>query len=355
MRLIRRSIGSLVNTVVVIWAVCGCASGTSSRTSSSAGDGGAAGESEAGGAAGSGSDANAGGAAAGGDGGSVTRPPDADSGGISDLASPQTPDANVSASSDATAIGTDGSTPMGGQGGGSPSYDGQVAIVYGPEVGPVVKMDCPGDPTEGWTEYKDSFHVEHPYNVPTNTRFSIVDGVYNFWVFPNDKPHSLNAQGKSPRTEAAYGGTFDKSGVPAGSGTAGTTGQFTTGKRLYSADMMVEKSAIGSAFMQIHTTTTGGGPIGIRMQSNSDIVNNGSLTVVHGGDYPGGLVGKWFNYKATLDTATLQVQIFINNCLKSTYKGGRGDGNFYFKNGVYFCFDNGGCRTHYKNIHLYFK
>ena len=351
MSVIRRSISSPVHIVVVICAVGGCASGTSPRTGSSAG-GGAAGESDTGGGGGSGSGANAGGVA-GGHGGNMTSPPDAEGGGTSDDASAPAPDAN--ASPDATAIGTDGSTPMGGQGGGLPSYDGQVPIVYGPEVGPVVKMDCPGDPTAGWTEYKDSFHVEHPYNVPTNTRFSIVDGVYNFWVFPNDKPHSLTAQGKSPRTEAAYGGTFDKSGVPAGSGTAGTTGQFTTGKRLYSADMMVEKSAIGSAFMQIHTTTTGGGPIGIRMQSNSDIVNNGSLTVVHGSDYPGGLVGKWFNYKATLDTATLQVQIFINNCLKSTYKGGRGDGNFYFKNGVYFCFDNAGCRTHYKNIHLYFQ
>jgi hypothetical protein len=246
----------------------------------------------------------------------------------------------------------DAITPMGSDGGPQPSYEGQVPIYYGPEVGPIVQMQCPGDPTEGWTEYQDSFHVEHPYDLPTNTRFSIIGGVYNFWVFPNDKPHSVNAQGRNPRTEAAYGGTFDKGALP---GVSGTKGQFTTGKRLYSADMRIEPSALGDAFMQIHTTTTGGGPIGVRMNSNSDVVNNGKLTVVKGSTVPGGLVDKWFNWKASLDTATLEVKIYVNNCLKSTYKGDRGDGNFYFKNGVYFCSNGGGCRTHFKNIHLYYR
>jgi hypothetical protein len=87
---------------------------------------------------------------------------------------------------------------------------------------------------------------------------------------------------------------------------------------------------------------------------NGDMVNNGSLTVVTGSTVMGGLIGRWFNYKASLDTATLQVKIYINNCLKSTYTGGRGDGNFYFKNGVYFCkTSTNGCFSHYKNIHLY--
>jgi hypothetical protein len=55
----------------------------------------------------------------------------------------------------------------------------------------------------------------------------------------------------------------------------------------------------------------------------------------------------------------LQVQIYINNCLQITYTGPRGDGHFYFKNGVYGCFSatgkTAGCRDHYKNIHLYTK
>jgi hypothetical protein len=233
-----------------------------------------------------------------------------------------------------------------------PSYDGQVPIYYGPEVGPIVEMNCPEDPTVGWTEYKESFHVEHPYTIPTNTRFSITGGIYNFWVFPNDAPHSPTAQGRNPRTEANYGGLHDK--TPGSPGSDGN-GHFTSGMRMYSADMLIEKNAVGSAIMQIHTTATGGGPIGIRI-NGGNMVNNGSLTVVQGSTVPGGLVDKWFNYKASLNADTLEVKIYINNCLKSTYKGTKGDGHFYFKNGVYFCkTSTNGCFSHYKNIHLYTK
>jgi hypothetical protein len=204
-------------------------------------------------------------------------------------------------------------------------------------------MECPGDPTQGWTEYKDGFFVEHPYNLPTNARFSITNAIYNYWVFPNDFPHSPTAMGRNPRTEAHYGEIADAPG-----------NTFQTGMRLYSADMYVESNAIGSAIMQIHTNATGGGPIGVRIEASGDMINNGTLTVVQGSTVKGGLIGNWFNYKASLDTATLQVKIYVNNCLKSTFTGARGDGNFYFKNGVYFCkTSTNGCFSHYKNIHLY--
>ena len=124
---------------------------------------------------------------------------------------------------------------------------------------------------------------------------------------------------------------------------------------MYSADMLIEPNAVGSAIMQIHTTSAGGGPIGLRI-NGGNMVNNGSLTVVQGSTVPGGLVGKWFNFKASFDTANRQVKIYINNCLKSTYTGGGGDGKYYFKNGVYFCkTSQNGCFSHYKNIHLYKK
>jgi hypothetical protein len=275
-------------------------------------------------------------------------------GGEADSGPPaSSPDADVPASDARGGPVVDSSTPMGTEGGPKPSYDGQIPIYYGPEVGPIVQMNCPGDPTAGLTEYKESFHVEHPYTLPTNTRFSIIGGIYNFWVFPNDAPHSPTAQGRNPRTEANYGGTYDK--TPGSPGSDGN-GHFISGMRMYSADMMVEKNAVGSAIMQIHTTATGGGPIGLRIQSNSDVVNNGSLTVVTGSSIPGGLIDKWFNFKASLDVSTMEVKIYINNCLTKTYKGDSGDGHFYFKNGVYFCkTSQNGCFSHYKNIHLYTK
>jgi hypothetical protein len=345
----------------------GCGGDTSPAGGSSTGGSGGP-VAGAGGAGGSGAGGR-GGSVGGSGGGAVV--PDASAGTPSDAASGTAPDADITtpdASSgttsdapagavDATSSSDDGGiTPMGSDGGPQPSYEGEIPIYYGPEVGPTVQMNCPGDPTEGFTEYKDSFHLERPYNVPANTRFSIIGGIYNFWVFPNDRPHSPIAMGRNPRTEATYGGTHDKANVSGGSGVSGRIGYFTTGQRLYSADMLIETNAIGSAIMQIHTTASGGGPIGLRMQANGNLVNNGSLTVVQGSSVPGGLVNRWFNFKASLDTASLEVKIYINNCLKSTYRGDRGDGRFYFKNGVYFCkTSQNGCFSHYKNVHLYKK
>lgn len=254
---------------------------------------------------------------------------------------------------DATSGVEDSNTPMTTDGGPAPSYAGEIPLYYGPPVGPIVEMQCPEDPTAGWTEYKDSFHLEYPYRVAANTRFSIINGVYNFTVFPNDSPHSPIAMGRNPRTEASYGGTRDKATVGTRDGVYAKQGFFTTGQRLYSADMLIEPSAYGSAIMQIHTTSAGGGPIGLRL-TGGNLTNNGSQ-IINGSTIPGGLQNKWFNFKAAFNTADRQVRIWINNCLKATYTGGRGDGRYYFKNGVYFCDDGGGCRTHFKNIHFYEK
>jgi hypothetical protein len=359
MRPIVRPGGRLVALLLLAW-IGGCSGAAAPAGDSPAGEGGdpATGGSGPGGK---------GGMLSGGKGGATSVAPDASTGATADVQSAPTPDAQSGPTPDAesgpapdasTGAPPDGgalvdsSTPMNVEGQPKPSYDGQIPIYYGPEVGPVVQMNCPEDPTAGWTEYQESFHVEHPYTIPTNTRFSITGGIYNFWVFPNDAPHSPTAQGRNPRTEANYGGTHDKTaGTPGSDG----NGHFTSGQRLYSADMLIESNAIGSAIMQIHTTATGGGPIGIRI-NGGNMVNNGSLTVVQGSSVPGGLVDKWFNYKASLDADTLEVKIYINNCLKSTYKGGKGDGHFYFKNGVYFCkTSKNGCFSHYKNIHLYTK
>lgn len=356
MRPIRRLVGGPVEVLLLAWVIAGCSGGTPPAGGSSAGGVGgsddpdppATGGSMAGGRGGRGGSGGSGG-------GGGPAAPDAASSTTPDTGSGAAPDANPGANADtgpvmagdAGAPSDDGpATPMSTDGGPQPSYAGEIPIYYGPEVGPIVQMNCPGDPTEGWTEYKDSFNVQRPYDRPINTRFSITGGIYNFWVFPNDAPHSPTANGRNPRTEARYGGTFD----------AATGRNFKTGHRMYSADMLIERNAVGSAIMQIHTTADGGGPIGVRIQGNGNMENNGSLTVVQGSTVPGGLIDKWFNFKASLDTASLEVKIYINNCLKSTYKGPRGDGNFYFKNGVYFCkTSQNGCFSHYKNIHLYRK
>jgi hypothetical protein len=295
---------------------------------------------------GTGGSGTAGSAGTGGSGGN-SETPEVGSGPSADASGGATEDTGTDAggAGDGGSAIPDSSTPMNVDGAPLPSYEGEIPIHYGPPVGPIVQMNCPEDPTEGWTEYQDSFKVQRPYNLPINTRFSITGGIYNFWVFPNDFPHSPDAGGRNPRTEARYGGTADKA----------TGNNFESGMRMYSTDMLVEPNAVGSAIMQIHATDPAV-PIGVRIMPNGNMVNNGTLTVVEGSSVPGGLIGKWFNYKASLDTATMQVKIYVNNCLKSTYTGQRGSGAFYFKNGVYFCkTSQNGCFSHYKNIHLYKK
>jgi hypothetical protein len=243
---------------------------------------------------------------------------------------------------------------MGSGSGPQPSYDGEIPINYGPDPGPIVKMQCPNDPALGWTEYKDTFHVERPYTVPINARFSIIGGIYSFWVFSNDPAHSPIAHGTAPRTEAAYGALHDMATVTMGAGNAAGIGYFTSGMRMWSADVLLENSVDGSVIMQIHTTATGIGPAYLSL-AGGNITQAGSQVAIQGSSVPGGLVNNWFNLKVAFDAATLQSQLYVNNCPKGTITGPRGDGHFYFKNGVYHCGNAGGCRDHYKNVHLYTK
>jgi hypothetical protein len=324
-------------TVFLALIAAGCA-GPPPRAGGrpSGGTGGASGAMEPGTPATGGSGA---GPVTGNGGGGTAATPDAGNGFTADAEAVTTADASTGATADGGSFADDGgATPMGSDGGPQPSYEGEIPIYYGPDVGPVVTMQCPGDPTEGYTEYKDSFHVERPYTVPINTRFSITGGIYNFWVFPNDAPHSPIAHGRNPRTEATFGGTYDKATIKIGNGNASGIGYFTTGKRIYSADVLIEGSAGGSIVMQLHTTATGIGPV-----------------YLSGNGIPGGMTNQWFNMKIAFDAATLKSQVYINNCMKGTVSGPRGDGHFYFKNGVYHCGNSAGCRDHYKNIHFYVK
>jgi hypothetical protein len=210
-------------------------------------------------------------------------------------------------------------------------YTGEIPPYEGPPVGPEVKMDCPEDPTQGFTEYKDTFHVEKPSDLPVSARFSIDGGIYTFWVMHGDKQANPGSQAHNPRTEARY------------------KQNFRTGTRLFSADVLWEKSvANGTVVMQVHTTTTGIGPVYM-------VANANGVSPLGDGKLPGGIYDKWVNLKVEITAGSTASRYWINNCLVATQGNGtRGDGNDYFKMGVYHC-DTGLCRDHYKNVHLYLK
>jgi hypothetical protein len=308
--------GSLARIFFLAGIAAGCSSegslagSPSEGTGAAAGSGGSAGHGGVSGHTGGSSSAGTGGQADD-DGGTDVEP---------DAGTDETPDADST---------TEGSATTCTDAGPLPTYDGQLTLYDGPPVGPEVKMDCPDDPTVGFVEYKDTFHVERPYNVPINTRFKEDCGLYTFWVLPGDKPHSTTTAAKNPRTEARF------------------SQNFTRGIRMWSADVMLEKNTNRSVIMQVHTTTTGIGPVYLHVEG--DALAGSSIK---SSDIPGGLFDNWFNMKVVINAATTESHIYINNCLKTTQKGTRGNGIDYFKNGVYHC-SAPVCRDHYKNIHLY--
>ena len=169
--------------------------------------------------------------------------------------------------------------------------------------------------------------MQRPVNLAAADCFEYKDGVYTFWVQSNDQSHAAG-NGTAPRTEARYS-------------------NFTSGEHIWSADMMyehVDKTCI----MQIHNEV---GAYAVYLRITGDMMFDLATrkTVLTGA------MGKWFNLKIAFNTQTLDVKVYINNCLKMTAKSPKGPTpNWYFKHGVYTC-ESGTCRAHYKNIHLYQK
>jgi hypothetical protein len=298
----------------------GCSTGSSPRhpptgggESGSGGSGGAAGGYGTGGSGGAGGSGGSGGSggedASAGTGGAVA---DAGGGGSE-------PDA-------ATAPVGDGG-PTGNYGGVGEKIP--VPIQYSDTpIPPLVAPECPDDPSQGFTEYKDTFVIQRPYDLPAAARFRIDSGVYTFFVSSNDKAHEPGNT-TAPRTEARYP-------------------NFSSGEHLWSADVLLDSPLSRTCIMQIHNVEAS---IAVYLR----VVDGRLFNLSTGKTILMDSYGKWFNLKVVLNTQSHQVRVFVNNCLKetSTAPGGPTP-NWYFKHGVYTC-DSGTCRDHYKNIHVYQK
>jgi hypothetical protein len=192
-------------------------------------------------------------------------------------------------------------------------------------VPPPVTMECPEDPTQGFTEYQDSFVVQRPYDLPAKDRFSYERGIYTAWVLPNDKSHATWS-GTHSRTETRFS-------------------DMKSGEHLYSADFMVEAGSENVCIQQVKGAL---GPLGTYLR-----VNGGTLHQLGGDTVASGIYGKWLNMKVAWDVATGTGRVWINNCLKTTVHGTKGS-IWYFKFGTYTC-NSAKCTAHFKNVHLFQK
>jgi hypothetical protein len=264
-----------------------------------------------------------------------------------------TPDAREAGQEDASAMGAtiapeasgptveastgDGADTIGSNDASYPPYDGgyggigQLVLIplqyTAQPVPPIVPPDCPDDPTAGFTEYRDSFVVQRPYDLAAADRFKYEDGIYTFWVFPNDKPHAMSNT-TAPRTEARFS-------------------DMSTGQHIWSADVLFESPLNHTCIEQIHNVV---GAIATYWRVEGGRMFN----LVTGKTVLTDYYDKWFNMKVAFDTQTRQVNVYINNCLKESSTAPKGTPYWYFKHGVYTC-NATICRDHYKNVHLYEK
>jgi hypothetical protein len=194
------------------------------------------------------------------------------------------------------------------------------------EVPPIIAPECPGDLTQGFTEYQDTFVVQHPYDVMAEDRYSFENGIYTIWVFKGDKPHE---PGNTTRERTEFRWSNMSSGV-----------------HVWSGDFKVDANSEHVCIFQVKNS---GPPTGVYLR-----VDHGSLHQLGGPNFLSGIYDEWFNLKVVVDIAAATGKVYINNCLKQTVNMPRGSGTWYFKNGTYTC-DSTVCRDHFKNIHLYVR
>jgi hypothetical protein len=237
--------------------------------------------------------------------------------------------ADAGGGEDGPVPGPEGMAPSGPVDYGGVGQQPLIPLVYTAEpVPPIVAMDCPEDPTVGFTEYKDSFVVQRPRNLAAKDRFKLEGGIYTAWVLPGDQPHKPNNT-TEPRTETRFS-------------------DLGTGEHLFSADVMVEPGTSGTVVQQFKSAGTRGGNIGTYLQVNGGTMKDRAGTVATD------VNGKWINIKVAFDIPSGVGRIWLNNCLKVTTQREK-NALWYFKFGTYHCDGASLCRANFKNIHLYQK
>jgi hypothetical protein len=211
---------------------------------------------------------------------------------------------------------------------GATGDDGQIGDVSVPPPwdGSFGDAGCADDPTAGFTEYKDTFKVQFPYNLVQSDRFAFVDGIYTTWIYPTDMPFMMGSP-TGPRTEMRW------------------LQNWNTGEREWEADVFVDSPTTHSCIMQVKTDTPNAHEA-IYLQ-----VDNGNLQNSVGPVIATNVVDKWIHLNVAYNTATRVARVWVNNCMVFT-RTHPVDALWYFKNGVYGC-DPAICRSHFQNIRFW--
>jgi len=185
-----------------------------------------------------------------------------------------------------------------------------------------------GDPVQ----YTDTYHVQHPWNLPESARFSISPGpIYNLFILKGDAGFTPTTHTGS-RTEMRWDTNW------------------TVNEHVWEADVLIDAGSEGSAIQQVHAVCCAFEPVYVQVLPAGDLRNDNSST-----HFAQALWGKWFHMVVAYDPTSGNGRVWVNGSLVMT----RHDPHplstqWYFKNGVY-GISGSRSETHYKNIRFWHK
>ena len=184
-------------------------------------------------------------------------------------------------------------------------------------------------PTNGFSQYNDTFYVQKPWDLPLDQRYADTGGMYTTWILPGDKPFNQTTT-TGPRTEMRWNNWANQKV-----------------EHLFDADVMYEPGTNHTCIMQIKSNTNGEA-LYMQVHTNGDLRNS------TGTPFLTNYAGKWFNLKVTYNPVNGVGRVWIDNVLKITASHS-GATDWYFKNGTY---NNGMTagsvsKAHFKNMKMW--
>ncbi|KAK3004957.1 hypothetical protein RJ639_019300 [Escallonia herrerae] len=171
----------------------------------------------------------------------------------------------------------------------------------------------PTDPTQGFISLpfnRSYYHIQKPYDLPEDQRYSFINGIHTCCVLATDKPHTVTSQTK-PRTEIGIQGYNYSSGVWQFEGYG-----------------YVPYGTSGVCIMQVFGATAP------RATTLMVRVYNGSLMYYREKVLDPCIYDRWFRLNVIHDADAAKVKVFIDGYLKLE-AAGRGGTSHTFKCGVY--------------------
>ncbi|GJM87886.1 hypothetical protein PR202_ga03885 [Eleusine coracana subsp. coracana] len=167
-------------------------------------------------------------------------------------------------------------------------------------------------PTRGFTAVRlsdSNFVLQHPYNLPSDARYSFDAGVRQLWVLESDKPHDPYSH-TSPRTEIRIAGYDYSSGVWQFEGYG-----------------YVRSGTTGVSIMQVF----GAGETATTLMLH---VYDGALRYYDRQVVEDNIYDRWFRLNVVHDVGAGKLTVFVDG-VERLRAPGRGGGKHYFKFGVY--------------------